>query len=140
MLTVCHYSKFSSTETTFRSLAKFASAQMSELLADAPMAIQLAEELLNILEGVVRTSCAAEAINSILRPYLTVKRSFQSRKTAQAWFNLFCLWFNMHPLRRSKRRLDKQPMSPYQYAGVTVYTPDGRETLDWLDAIGYPAD
>lgn len=126
--------------TTFRSLAKFASAQMSELLADAPMAIQLAEELLNILEGVVRTSCAAEAINSILRPYLTVKRSFQSRKTAQAWFNLFCLWFNMHPLRRSKRRLDKQPMSPYQYAGVTVYTPDGRETLDWLDAIGYPAD
>lgn len=125
---------------TFRSQAEFASAFMSELLSGDPMAIQLAEELLNILEGVVRTSCAAEAINSILRPYLTIKRSFQSRKTAQAWLNLFCLWFNMHFLRRSKRRIDKQPMSPYQYAGIKVYTPDGRETLDWLEAIGYPAD
>jgi hypothetical protein len=31
-------------------------------------------------------------------------------------------------------------MSPYQYAGVKVYTADGRETLDWLEAIGYPAE
>ena len=126
--------------TAFRPQAEFATALMSELLSDDPTAIQLAEELLNILEGVVRTSCAAETANSILRPYLTVKRSFQSRKTAQAWFNLFCLWFNMHPLRRSKRRLDKEPMSPYQFAGIKVYAPDGRETLDWLEAIGYPAD
>ena len=126
--------------TTFRSQAEFATALMAELLSNDPMAIQLAEELLNILEGVVRTSCAVETTNSVLRPYLTVKRSFQSRQTAQAWFNLFCLWFNLHPLSRSKRRTDKQPMSPYQYAGVKVYTPDGRETLDWLEAIGYPPD
>lgn len=110
------------------------------LVADAPVAFQLAEELLNILEGVVRTSCAAETVNSILRPYLTVKRSFHSRETAQAWLNLFCLWFNMHLLNRSKRRQGDQPMSPYQYAGVKVYTDDGRETLDWLEALGYPAD
>ena len=126
--------------TAFRQQAEFASALLTELVADDPNARQLAESLLNILEGVVRTSCAAEAINSILRPYLTIKRSFQSRKTAQAWLNLFCLWFNMHPLRRSKRRTADQTMSPYQYAGVKVYTNDGRETLDWLEAIGYPAD
>lgn len=112
---------------------------MAELVADDPLALQLAEQLLNILESVVRTSCAAETINSILRPYLFVKRSFQSRKTAQAWLNLFCLWFNMHPLRRSKRRRGDQPMSPYQYAGVQVYTDDGHQTQDWLEAIGYPA-
>jgi hypothetical protein len=124
---------------SFRSEAEFATALMVELVADDPLAFQLAEELLNILEGIVRTSCAAETINSILRPYLTVKRSFQSRKTAQAWLNLFCLWFNMHPLRRSKRRRGTQPMSPFQYAGIQVYTDEGRKTLDWLEAIGYPS-
>ena len=125
---------------SFRSLAEFATDLMTALVADDPIALKLAEGLFNILEGVVRTSCAAETINSILRPYLTVKRSFQSRKTAQAWLNLFCLWFNMHPLKRSKRRHADQPMSPYQYAGIKVYTHDGRETLDWLEAIGYPPD
>jgi hypothetical protein len=126
--------------TAFRHEAEFVNEVMAALVDDDPAAFQLAEELLNILEGVVRTSCAAEAVNSILRPYLTVKRSFRSRETAQAWLNLFCLWFNMHQLRRSKRRHDDQPMSPYQYAGVKVYTDDGRETLDWLEAIGYPAE
>lgn len=126
--------------TSFRAQAEFATALLTELVADDPLAFKLAQALLNILEGVVRTSCAAEAVNSILRPYLTIKRSFQSRQTAQAWLNLFCLWFNMHLLRRSKRRQTDQPMSPYQYAGVIVYTDDGRETLDWLEAIGYPAE
>ncbi len=124
---------------SFRAEAEFATALMAELVADDPQAFQLAEDLLNILEGVVRTSCAAEAINSILRPYLFVKRSFQSRKTAQAWLNLFCLWFNMHLLKRSKRRHGDQPMSPYQFAGIQVFTDDGRQTLDWLEALGYPA-
>jgi hypothetical protein len=124
---------------SFRAEAEFATALMAELVADDPRALQLAEALLNILEGIVRTSCAAEAINSILRPYLFVKRSFQSRKTAQAWLNLFCLWFNMHLLKRSKRRHGDQPMSPYQFAGIQVFTDDGRQTLDWLEALGYPA-
>lgn len=124
---------------SFRAEAEFATALLAELAADDPRALQLAEALLNILESVVRTSCAAETINSILRPYLFVKRSFQSRETAQAWLNLFCLWFNMHLLRRSKRRQGDQPLSPYQYAGVQVYTDDGHQTQDWLEAIGYPA-
>jgi hypothetical protein len=124
---------------SFRAEAEFATALLNELAADDPQALQLAEALLNILESIVRTSCAAETINSVLRPYLFVKRSFQSRETAQAWLNLFCLWFNMHLLRRSKRRQGDQPMSPYQFAGIQVFTDDGRQTLDWLEAIGYPA-
>jgi len=126
--------------TSFWALAEFATALLAELVADDPHAHTLATALFNILESVVRTSCAAETINSILRPYLTVKRSFQSRATAQAWLNLFCLWFNMHPLHRSKRRHAEQPLSPYQYAGISVYTDAGQETHDWLAAIGYPPD
>ena len=125
---------------SFRAAAACATDLLVELLREAPHWLPLAEALCNILEGVVRTSCAAEAVNSVLRPYLTLKRSFQSRATAQAWLNLFCLWFNMHPLQRSKRRRGKQPMSPYQYAGIHVYTDTGQETRDWLEAIGYPPD
>jgi len=125
---------------TFRAQAQFATDLLAELLREDPQWLALAESLCNILESVVRTSCAAEAVNSVLRPYLTIKRSFQSRATAQAWLNLFCLWFNMHPLQRSKRRRGEKPMSPYQYAGIRVYTDAGHETLDWLEAIGYPPD
>ena len=45
----------------------------------------------------------------------------------------------MHILKRSKRRHGNQAISPYQYAGIKVYTDDGCETLNWLEAIGYPA-
>lgn len=88
-----------------------------------------------ILEGVIRTSCAAETVNSVLKPYMWAKRHFQDRKTAQNWFNLFILWFDMHPFKRGKR----QGKSPFQLAGIKVYTPDGLETDDSLEALGYPA-
>lgn len=121
----------------FRAEAEFALDLVAELIADDENLRELAEELLNILENVVRTSCAAETVNSVLKPYLWVKRSFQSRETAQNWFNLFRLWFCMHPFKRSPRRQGK---SPFQLANIKVYTPDGRETDDWLEALGYPAD
>jgi hypothetical protein len=121
----------------FRSEAQFALDLVAELIAGDQVLHGLAEELLNTLENVVRTSCAAETVNSVLKPYLRVKRSFQSRETAQNWFNLFRLWFCMHPFKRSHKR---QGQSPFQLAGIKVYTPDGRETDDWLEALGYPAD
>jgi len=120
----------------FRTEAEFALALVAELTADDENLPALAENLLNILESVIRTSCAAETVNSVLKPYLWVKRSFQSRETAQNWFNLFRLWFCMHPFKRSHKRQGK---SPFQLAGIKVYTPDGRETDDWLEALGYPA-
>ena len=117
----------------FRSEAEFA----LDLVADDEKLRALSDELLNILENVIRTSCAAETVNSVLKPYLRVKRSFQSRETAQNWFNLFRLWFCMHPFKRSHKR---QGQSPVQLAGIRVSAPDGRETDDWLEALGYPAD
>ncbi len=120
----------------FKTLADEAQELLTERVADDPEAHQLAEELLNILEHVLRTSCAAETVNSIIKPYLWVKRSFQSRKTAQNWLYLFILWFNMHLFQRSEKRAGK---SPFQLAGIKVYTPDGHETDDWLAALGYPA-
>jgi len=121
----------------FRAEAELALDLVADLIADDEHLRSLAEELLNILENVIRTSCAAETVNSVLKPYLRVKRSFQSRKTAQNWFNLFRLWFCMHPFKRSPKRQGK---SPFQLAGIKVYTPDGQETNDWLEALGYPAD
>ena len=117
--------------------AEFSLDLVAELIADVELLQTLADELLNILENVVRTSCAAETVNSVLKPYLWVKRSFQSRKTAQNWFNLFRLWFCMHPFKRSHKR---QGQSPFQLAGIKVYTPDGQVTDDWLEALGYPPD
>ncbi len=121
----------------FRAAAEDALALVTELIGDDENLHTLAEELLTILEGVIRTSCAAETVNSILKSYLWVKRSFQSRETAQNWFNLFRLWFCMHPFKRSHKR---QGQSPFQLAGIKVYTPDGRETTDWMEALGYPPD
>jgi len=121
----------------FRAEAEFALALVAELTADDEPLRALADELLNILENVVRTSCAAETVNSVLKPYLWVKRSFQSRETAQNWFNLFRLWFCMHLFKRSHKR---QGQSPFQLAGIRVCTPDGQETDDWLEALGYPAE
>ncbi len=121
----------------FRNKAEFALALVAELIAHDDKLHALADELLNILENVIRTSCAAETVNSILKPYLRVKRSFQSRETAQNWFNLFRLWFCMHPFKRSHKR---KGQSPFQLAGIKVYTPDCRETDDWLEALGYPDD
>jgi hypothetical protein len=121
----------------FRAAAEDALALVAELVADDENLHGLAEELLTILEDVIRTSCAAETVNSVLKAYLRVKRSFQSRETAQNWFNLFRLWFCMHPFKRSHKR---QGQSPFQLAGIKVYTPDGRETHDWMEALGYPPD
>jgi hypothetical protein len=121
----------------FRAQAESALDLVTELVADDEHLQALAEALLNILEDVIRTSCAAETVNSVLKPYLWVKRSFRSRETAQNWFNLFRLWFCMHPFKRSPKRQGK---SPFQLAGIKVYTPDGWETDDWLEALGYQAD
>ena len=121
--------------TNFRQAAEEAQALLVDLIADDEALHRLAEELSTILEGVIRTGCAAETAGSILKPYLWVKRSFQSRETAQNFLNLFMLWFNMHPFKRGKRA----GKSPFQWAGIKVYTPEGREIDDWLEALGYPA-
>jgi hypothetical protein len=59
-----------------------------------PQIQALAEKLLNLLERTVRTSCAAETINSVLRPYFDRRRECTDLNSRQLFLNLFALWFN----------------------------------------------
>ena len=88
----------------------------------------LAQDLLNLLEQVVRTSSAAEAINSVLRPFMNSRREATDQTSRQLFLNLFCLWFNMHKFDRGPR----SGKSPYQLAGIDL------GTEDWLTLLGYP--
>ena len=97
---------------------------------DDPPLKELAEKLLNILERTVRTSCSAETINSVLRPYLVRRRECTDLSSRQLYLNLFTLWFNMHKFDRGPRR----GKSPYEIAGIDL------GTGDWLTLLGYPPD
>lgn len=103
---------------------------MANFLSDDPFAKPLAQELLNILERVVRTSSAAEAVNSVLRPYFNGRREAADQTSRQLFLNLFTLWFNMHKFDRGPRK----NKSPYQLAGIDL------GTNDWLTLLGYPPD
>ena len=99
-------------------------------IEEDPHLKELAEKLLNILERTVRTSCAAETINSVLRPYLVRRRECTELDNRQLFLNLFVLWFNMHKFDRGPR----QGKSPYEIAGIDLGTDD------WLTLLGYPPD
>jgi hypothetical protein len=103
---------------------------VAEFVADDPVAHALAQDLLYLLERVVRTSSAAETINSVLRPFMNNRRESTDQTSRQLFLNLFWLWFNMHPFDRGPRA----GKSPYQLAGINL------GTEDWLTLLGYPPD
>jgi len=114
----------------FRENALKAEQWLAVWIDDDPQLKELAEKLLNILERTVRTSCAAETINSVLRPYLVRRRECTDLTSRQLFLNLFALWFNMHKFDRGPRR----GKSPYEIAGIDLGTDD------WLTLLGYPPD
>jgi hypothetical protein len=95
-----------------------------------PQIQALAEKLLNLLKRTVRTSCSAETINSVLRPYLDRRRECTDLISRQLFLNLFVLWFNMHKFERGPRK----GKSPYEIAGIDLGTDD------WLTLLGYPPE
>ncbi len=99
-------------------------------LEDNPLLQTCAEKLLSLLEAAVRTSSAAETINSVLRPYLDRRRECTDLNSRQCFLNLFVLWFNLHKFERGPRK----GKSPYQLAGIDLGTDD------WLTLLGYPPD
>jgi hypothetical protein len=103
---------------------------VAELIADDPPAQRLAEDLLTLLERTVRTSSAAETINSVLRPYLNGRRECTNLVSRQLFLNLFALWFNLHKFERGPRK----GKSPYEIAGIDLGTDD------WLSLLGFPPD
>ena len=115
---------------SFRENALKAEQWMAVWIDDDPRLKELAEKLLNILERTVRTSCAAETINSVLRPYLVRRRECTDLTSRQLYLNLFTLWFNMHKFDRGPRK----GKSPYESAGIDLGTDD------WLTLLGYPPD
>jgi hypothetical protein len=114
----------------FRKAALDAQLWLAAWIDDDPQLQELAEKLLNLLERTVRTSCAAETINSVLRPYLTRRRECTDLTSRQLFLNLFVLWFNMHKFDRGPRK----GKSPYEIAGIDLGTDD------WLTLLGYPPD
>ena len=114
----------------FRQAALEAQQWLSAWIEDDPQLKELAEKLVNILERTVRTSCAAETINSVLRPYMDRRRECTDLESRQLFLNLFALWFNMHKFDRGPRK----GKSPYQLAGIDLGTDD------WLTLLGYPPD
>jgi hypothetical protein len=114
----------------FRQAALDAQHFLTAWIEDDPQLKPLAERLLNILETTVRTSCAAETINSVLRPYLVRRRECTDFVNRQLFLNLFVLWFNMHKFDRGPRK----GKSPYEIAGIDLGTDD------WLTLLGYPKD
>jgi len=111
----------------FRKTALEAQLWLAAWIDDDPQIQVLAEKLLSLLERTVRTSCAAETINSVLRPYLDRRRECTNLTNRQLFLNLFVLWFNMHKFERGPRK----GKCPYQLAGIDLGTDD------WLTLLGY---
>ena len=114
----------------FRKAASEAEQCLAAWIEDDPQLQSLAEKLLFILEKTVRTSSAAETINSVLRPYLDRRRECTDLVSRQLFLNLFVLWFNMHKFERNHRK----GKSPYELAGIDL------GCHDWLTILGYPPD
>ena len=114
----------------FQAAAVIARQWVAEFVVDDPGAHRLAEDLVTLLERTVRTSCAAETINSVLRPYLNGRRESTDPLSRQLFLNLFALWFNLHRFDRGPR----QGKSPYELAGIELGTDD------WLTLVGFPPD
>lgn len=114
----------------FRQAALEAQEWLAYWIETDPPTQELAEQLLSLLESTVRTSSAAETINSVLRPYLDHRRECTDLVSRQLFLNLFVLWFNLHPFERGPRK----GKSPYELAGIDL------GTRDWLTLLGFPPD
>ena len=117
-------------QTQFQKAVVEAKQWLLDRIVDDPATQELAEKLLSLLERVVRTSSAAETINSVLRPYLDRRRECTDLVSRQLFLNLFVLWFNLHKFDRGPRK----GKSPYELAGIDLGTDD------WMTLLGYPPD
>jgi hypothetical protein len=116
---------------TFVQAAAAARQRVTDFIAADAVVQRLADELQTLLATTVRTSSAAEAINSVLRPYFTGRREgTDDSESRQLFLNLFTLWFNLHKFESGPRK----GHSPYELAGIDLGTDD------WLTLLGYPPD
>lgn len=112
---------------SFRPALERAEQEMVLWIEAAPFLEQWAKQLHTLLDGVQRTSSAAENINSILKPLLARKKHFATAQTAHNFIALFVLWHNMRVFKEGKRK----GKSPYQILGLDLAEPDWRTLLDY---------
>jgi len=86
------------------------------------------QQLQTVLEGVQRTSSAAENINSILKPLLNRKKHFANAETTHNFIALFVLWHNLRVFKEGKRK----GKSPFDILGIDL------GERDWRTLLGYP--
>jgi len=113
--------------TQFNTTASSAMAAMEAMVAGSPVRRQMAQKLMEILDGAHRASSLIECINGLLKQFLRNRRWCPSPESLQRYLNLFTLWHNMRVYERGKR----QGQSPYQRAGIDPGSDD------WLDLLGY---
>ncbi len=114
-------------QSQFNTAALSAQAEMEAMVADSPIRQQMAQKLMNILDGAHRASSLIECINGLLKQFLLNRRWCPDSESLQHYLNLFTLWHNMRVYERGKR----QGHSPYQLAGIDPGSDD------WLDLLGY---
>jgi hypothetical protein len=102
-------------------------AAMEAMVAGSPVRRQMAQKLMEILDGAHRASSLIECINGQLKQFLRNRRWCPSPESLQRYLNLFTLWHNMRVYERGKR----QGQSPYQRAGIDPGSDD------WLALLGY---
>src|SRR5207237_954854 len=79
---------------------------------------QVSDQVFEALEQVVRASSAVECINSILRPYISVKKHLN-----QGFLALIALYWNMRPIAQRGGK------TPFQLSGIDLGTDD------WIELI-----
>jgi len=112
----------------FRPSLKRAEQDMRLWIEGDPFLQEWAEQLHTVLEGVQRTSSAAENINSILKPLLNRKKHFANAETTHNFIALFALWHNLRVFKEGKRK----GKSPFDILGIDL------GERDWRTLLGYP--
>jgi hypothetical protein len=77
------------------------------------------EQVFGALEQILRASSAVECINSMLRPYLSVKKHL-----SQGFLALIALYWNMHPLPQRGGK------TPFEESKVNL------GSKDWIEVLG----
>jgi hypothetical protein len=80
---------------------------------------EVQEQVYAALDRVVRASSAVECLNSLLRPYVSVKKHLN-----QGFLALVALYWNMRPLAQRGGR------TPFQLSGIDLGTDDWVELLE----------
>ena len=117
-------------QTSFRTLAQQAEALLQSLTHNNQVLVQLASQLMSLLDASGHTSSLIECINGLLKSFLDNRQAFRNIDTAQAYLNLFILWHNMRVYQRGKRK----GKSPFQLAGIDPGCDD------WRALLGFPAN